>query len=225
MIDRRRYAAWTVSGRVVAGILASTIATSASAADPGSWWNLVAHSDAATGFYVNLDLGAARYPSDIDVTAVPAISLQSVDSHTAALAGALELGWRFTPNFSAETGFADLGSTSAAWSNIGQVSLSIRGPTVAFIGFLPFDSWESYLKVGYLFSDADLSINGRPTLGSGASLDTYVPFVAAGVLYAFDNHWTTRLEFDHYQGVGYDFANATETININTATVGIGFRF
>jgi hypothetical protein len=225
MTDRRQFTAWIVSRGVVAGILASIVATSAPAADPGSWWSLVTHSDGVAGLYLNLDLGAAKYPSDIDVTAVPGISVRSVDSHTVIPAGALDFGWRLTPNFSAETGFADLGRTSAALANRGQVSVSVRGPTVAFIGSLPFDNWESYLKVGYLYSAAGVSIDGFPASASGTSLDTFDPFVAAGLLCAFDDHWYTRLEFEHYQGVGYVIANATESININVATVGVGFRF
>jgi hypothetical protein len=223
MTDRRRLAAWRVFGPV-SGILASAIATAAPPYDPGSVWSLVTHSDNVGGLYVSLDLGAATYPHGIAV-AVPGIALQSADSHTVTTAGAIDFGWRFSPNFSAEAGFADLGRTTSAFTSGANMSLSIRGPTAAFIGSMGFDRWESYLKLGYLFSDAELTINGAPPLGSGASRDTFATFVAAGALYTFDDRWYMKLEFDHYQGVGYDVGDAAETTNINVGTVGVGLRF
>jgi OmpA-like transmembrane domain len=231
-------AAWTDLRRVVLGVLVSALTTAALAADPGSFPNpysdLVGYFRRASGFYLNLDLGAAKYPDSIDVGA-PSLILKSVDSRTVDTAWGLAFGWRFTPYFASEAGYADLGGetvvlTGGAATNaaLGNARLAIRGPTVAFIGSIPFDAWEGYVKVGYLFSDADLSFSGsnqtRP-FGPDSSRTTPAPFAALGALYKFDDRWFTKLEVDHYQSVGYDSSNGTDTISVNVVAVGVGLRF
>jgi OmpA-like transmembrane domain len=223
----------------VVGALGCLGATAALAADPGPFpspdiGNLVEFFREATGFYLGLDLGAAAYPASVEGSAAD-IAVRLADSHTGDFAWGFAFGWRFTPNFSSEAGYADLGNTSGVLAGSpgangasGRFSLAIRGPTVAFVGTVPFDAWEGYVKVGYLFANADLALLGSEgTLASGAdaSRSTAAPFAAAGVVYRFDDRWSTQLEFRRYENVGYDGSNSADTININAATLGVGVRF
>ena len=225
--------------QLVVGAVGCVGATTALGAEPGPFpspdiGNLVEFFRQATGFYLDLDLGAATYPASLDGSTA-GLAVRLADSHTGDFAWGFAFGWRFTPNFSSEAGYADLGNTSGVLAGspgangaTGKFSLAIRGPTVAFVGTVPFDSWEGYVKVGYLFANADLSLLGSEgTLASGAdsSRSTAAPFAAAGVVYRFDDHWSTELEFRRYENVGYDASNGTDTININAATVGVGVRF
>jgi hypothetical protein len=200
MTHRRRSAALTAR-HIVLGCFASTIATTA-LADPVPYpsiaTNFLDYFRAATDFYLDLDVGAALYPAIIAPT-VEGIAVRSVDSHTGDVAWGAAFGWRFTPYFAAEAGFADLGRTSAAITGNpitigaqGKLGLSIGGPTVGFVGTVPFDTWEGYLKVGYLFSQADLTISGSAPIPD-VSTSSYAPFVALGVRYEFDDRWYAKL--------------------------------
>jgi hypothetical protein len=223
----------------IVGALGCVGATAALAAAPGFFpspdtGDLVDFFRRATGFYLDLDLGAAAYPSALEGSTAD-IAVRLADSQTGDLAWGFAFGWRFTPNFSAQAGYADLGNTSGVLAGSpgangasGRFSLAIRGPTVAFVGTVPFDSWEGYVKVGYLFANADLALlgsEGTLTSGADASRSTAAPFAAVGVVYRFDDQWSTQLEFRRYENVGYDGSNSADTININAATVGVGVRF
>jgi OmpA-like transmembrane domain len=218
----------------VVGVFSCALASGPLAADPGSfpnpYANLVDFFRRADGLYLNLDVGGSAYPSTFD-GGVAGVAARFADTHTADLAWGLAFGWRFTPNFSSEAGFAALGSTSGtvvANGAPGRFSLAIHGPTVAFIGTVPFDTWEGYVKVGYLFSNADLSVagsSGSPGPGGDTSRYSSAAFAALGVVYKFDERWYTKLEFQHYQNVGYNGNDGADTININAGTVGLGLRF
>jgi hypothetical protein len=238
MTNRWSSAALRAIQCVVSGVFPSVLATSAFAADsgylPDTSLDLVSFFRRANGLYVDVDVGAAQYPNTIDVGA-PDIVLKSVDSRTVDTAWGLAFGWRFTPYFATEVGDVNLGRESATLSDgsaanhaAGNVTLAIQGPTIAFTGSIPFDAWESYLKVGYLFSDADLSFSGSigpGPLGYDFSKESPAPFAALGVLYKFDDRWYARLELERYQNVAYDSSNTTNTVNVNAGTVGIGLRF
>ena len=238
MTNRRSSAALRAIQRIVSGVLASVLATSALAADsgylPNTSLNLVNYFRSASGLYVDLDVGAAQYPNTIDVGA-PDIVLKSVDSRTVDTAWGLAFGWRFTAYFATEVGYVNLGRESVTLSDgsaanhaAGSATLAIQGPTIAFTGSIPFDAWESYLKVGYLFSNAGLSFSGTigpGPLGGDFSKESPAPFAALGVLYKFDERWYAKLELERYQNVAYDSSNTTNTVNVNAGTAGIGFRF
>lgn len=108
----------------------------------------------------------------------------------------------------------------------GTASFDSKGPTLALVGAVQLHDFEMFLKLGYLFAHADLSvvgINGSTKLNTRVTASTPAPLAGAGIRYAFNDHWHVKLEFDHYDRIGD--AQTTGSVNINATTLGIGCRF
>ena len=203
-------------GRVALGILAIAAARSASAED--------------SGFYADLDLGQARYPYSTIID-LHGVVLSSVNPRIKDTSWGGTVGYRFTPYLGSEVGYVNLGKGSASVSDAsgaaqGKASFTARGPTLVLVGAAQISNLEAFVRLGYLFAHADLTvaaIDGPTKLNATISANTPAAFGGLGFRYAFNDHWHLKLEFDHYDGVGD--AATTGTVNINIATFGVGCRF
>ncbi|MDB6011455.1 MAG: hypothetical protein JWL65_3705 [Gammaproteobacteria bacterium] len=208
-------------GRVVFGILVIVAATSA-------------YAD-SSGFYGDFDLGVAAYSYATEVK-FPAVTLSAVDPRIKDTSWGLNVGYRFIPYFGAEAGYVSLGRGSVPASDVpgasgagnahGTVGFASKGPTLGLVGAVQVGNLEAFLKLGYLFAHADLSVaatDGPTKLNTRMTASTPAPVAGLGFRYAFNESWHIKFEFDHYDGVGD--AETTGAANINVAAFGIGCRF
>jgi OmpA-OmpF porin, OOP family len=208
-----------VGGCVVLGLLALAAATVASAQE--------------RGFYVGASMGAADYPDDASVNAFGVDLSTDEDSPFNELAFGLDAGFRFNRWFAAEIGYVDLGEAALdlmdpTGNNAGQgeIRFGVHGPTVSFVGLMPFGKWEPYLRVGVIFPDVELAVAGTaaatPFRLRGES-DTARPFYGVGVGYHFNERWKMKLEINYYDGLGDE--DSTGTANILSAMLGFTYKF
>jgi hypothetical protein len=211
-------------GRVVFGILVMVAATAACAD--------------SSGFYGDFDLGVASYSYATEVK-FPADTLSAVDPRIKVTSWGVNVGYRFIPYFGAEAGYVSLGKGSvpavgvsggAGASGVsnthGTVGFASKGPTLGLVGAVQLGNLEAFLKLGYLFAHADLSVaatDGPTKLNTRMTASTPAPVAGLGFRYAFNESWHLKVEFDHYDGVGD--AETTGIANINVAAFGIGCRF
>ena len=204
---------------VVAGILA-LVATQSASADE-------------SGFYTDLDLGQAQYPYSTAIDS-HGVTLSSANPHVKDTSWDSTVGYRFTPYFGAEVGYVNLGKGSASLSDAsdtgssqGAARFTSRGPTLSLVGAVQIGNLEAFLRLGYLFAHAVLSVattvDAAARLNTTVSANTLAPFAGLGLRYAFNDRWHLKLEFDRYDDVGD--AATTGTANINVATLGVGYRF
>ena len=207
-----------IFGCVVLGILAIVTARSAIAGE--------------SGFYADLDIGQARYPYSALVN-LHGVTLRSVDAPIKDTSWGATAGYRFTPYFGSEVGYVNLGKASIPVANAsepgatqGEARFTSKGATAALVGAVQVGNLEAFLRVGYLFSHADLSVaavDGSTKLNTTVSANRLTPFGGLGFRYAFDDFWHVKIEFDRYDDVGD--AARTGAANINVATLGVGCRF
>jgi opacity protein-like surface antigen len=205
-------------GRVVLGGLGICAATYAHADD--------------SGFYADFDLGRATYSVATELH-FPADTLSAVDSHSKDTSWGATVGYRFTPHFGAEVGYVNLGKesfpaldASSGGSAQGAARFSSGGPTVALVGAFQVGYLEMFVKAGYLFAHADLSVagtDGVTKLNAKVTASTPAPLVGVGFRYEFSERWHLKVEFDRYDGVGD--ATSTGAPDFNVATVGVGYLF
>jgi hypothetical protein len=190
-----------------------------------------AHAD-DSGFYADFDLGRATYAVATEVH-FPADTLSVVDPHGKDTSWGLTVGYRFTPHFGSEVGYVNLGNESfpavdvtAGSTAHGTASFSSGGPALALVGAFQIGYVEVFVKAGYLFAHADVSVaglDGTTKLNAKVTASTPAPLAGVGCRYEFSEHWHLKLEFDHYDGVGD--AMSTGDTNVNVATVGVGYLF
>jgi hypothetical protein len=205
-------------GCVVSGGLAVFVTTLARADDSGS--------------YADFDLGRAAYSVATDVH-FPAVTLSAVDSHIKDTSWGVTLGYRFIPYFGTEVGYVSLGKESFPAVDIGgdagahgTTSFFSGGPTLALVGAFQVGYLEMFVRAGYLFARAELSVvgtDGATKLNGKMTATTPVPLGGIGLRYEFSERWHVKFEFDHYDGVGD--AESTGVANVNVATLGVGILF
>jgi hypothetical protein len=205
-------------GYVVSGGLAVFATTLARADDSGS--------------YADFDLGRATYSVAADAH-LPAVTFSAVDSHIKDTSWGVTFGYRFTPHFGTEVGYVSLGKESFPAVDVGgdagahgTVSFSSGGPTLALVGAFQVGYLEMFVKAGYLFARAELSVvgtDGSTKLNAKMTASTPVPMGGVGLRYEFSERWHVKVEFDHYDGVGD--AESTGVASVNVATWGVGFLF
>jgi hypothetical protein len=204
--------------RVVLGGLALFATTSSYAED--------------SGFYGDFDLGRATYSYAAAVN-FPAVTLSAAAPRIKDTSWGATVGYRFTPHFGTELGYVSLGKTSVpaadasgAGAAHGTFSFNSGGPAVALVGAVQVGYLELFLKLGYLFEHADLSVagtDGSTKLNVKVTASTPAPLAGLGLRYEFNDRWHGKLEFDHYDSVGN--TETTGAANINVTTLGIGFLF
>jgi opacity protein-like surface antigen len=204
--------------RVVLGIVAIVAASSASADQ--------------SGFYADLDVGQAKYPYS-NVIELQHATLRAVDLSIKDTSWDGIVGYRFTPHFGSEVGYVLLGKGSAPVSNAsgtgatqGMARFSSKGPTLALVGAVQFGNLEAFLRLGYLSAQVHVWVaatNGSTKLNAKIAANTTAPFGGIGFRYAFNERWHIKAELDRYTDVGD--AGTTGSVNINAATLGVGYRF
>ena len=191
----------------------------------------VVHAD-DSGFYADFDLGRATYSVATDVH-FPADTLSAVDAHIKDTAWGATVGYRFTPHFGSEVGYVNLGKesfpaldVSSGGSAHGTASFSSGGPALALVGAFQIGYLEMFVKAGYLFAHADLSVagaDGATKLNAKVTMSTPAPLVGVGCRYEFSERWHVKVEFDRYDGVGEGMS--TGGGNVNVGTLGVGYFF
>ena len=211
--------------RVLLGALVFAVPVAASAQD--------------RGFYAGVDMGVASLPGEANLQ-VNDIFLKDTDSDEDALVLGFTAGYRFSRYFAVEAGWIDLGENTISLADAsgadaarGVVRYRAEGATAAVIGMLPFGrKWEATLKLGMLFPNYHLDIDGdvRDTpFATGFSTDETRAFGGLSVRYHVSERWHVKLAIDHYEDVGDRVSNGGGQLNsladITTVTVGVVFRF
>ncbi|HEY0341249.1 MAG TPA: hypothetical protein VGC34_10620, partial [Steroidobacteraceae bacterium] len=168
-------------GRVVFGIMVIVVSESAYADDSGS--------------YADFDLGVAKYSYATEVK-FPSATLSAADPGIKNTSWGLNVGYRFIPYLGAEAGYVSLGKGSVPAADTasggiahGTASFDSKGPTLALVGAVQLHDFEMFLKLGYLFAHADLSvvgINGPTKLNTRVTASTPAPLAGVGIRYAFN---------------------------------------
>lgn len=136
----------------------------------------------------------------------------------------LTIGYRLTPHFAIEGGYADLGSVeykSRSTGNFPQeegredigIETEVTGYTVAAIGVLPLSrNWELFARAGVLFADNKITIRvtaeGQqflPPLGSFSAADAHGStnlHAGLGISRRFLETYDLRLEYQRAFDVG-----------------------
>jgi hypothetical protein len=109
-------------------------------------------------------LGVASYSYATEVK-FPAVTLSAVDPRIKDTSWGLNVGYRFIPYFGAEAGYVSLGKGSVpaadatgAGNAHRMVGFTSKGPTLGLVGAVQVGNLEAFLKLGYLFAHADLSV-------------------------------------------------------------------
>lgn len=82
--------------------------------------------------------------------------------------------------------------------------LQTRGPSVSVLGILPLsDNWELYLRAGVLFADLEVSFVAVDSIpGSSTTYGNEAGLWGGGVQFNWGEHWSARLDFQHFVEVG-----------------------
>jgi OmpA-like transmembrane domain len=205
-------------GCVVSGGLAVSATAFARADDSGS--------------YADFDLGRAGYSVAADAH-FPTVTFSAVDSRIKDTSWGVTFGYRFIPYFGTEVGYVSLGKESFPAVDVGgdagahaTASFSSGGPTLALVGAFQVGYLEMFVKAGYLFARAQLSVvgtDGATKLNTKMTASTPVPLGGVGLRYEFSERWHVKLEFDRYDGVGD--GESTGVANVNVTTLGVGVLF
>ena len=185
-----------------------------------------------SGFYADFDFGRATYSVATDVH-FPADTLSAVDSHIKDTSWGATVGYRFTPHFGSEVGYVNLGKesfpaldVSSGGSAHGTASFSAGGPALALVGAFQVGYLEMFVKAGYLFAHADLSVagaDGATKLNGKVTMSTPAPLAGVGCRYEFSERWHVKVEFDRYEGVVEGMSTGGR--NVSVGTLGVGYLF
>jgi hypothetical protein len=132
----------------------------------GAQFTVVASSAADFGFYLDAQFGLSKFDGTLGGSSARFIAANGVtsmdDSDTAHL---LSVGYRVTPNFGVELGYADFGRVeSATHGSVTGLFFPLnlpfdvtyeregtaRGGMVTLIGSIPIRNWDLALKIGGL---------------------------------------------------------------------------
>jgi hypothetical protein len=211
--------------RLLLGILVLAIPVAASAQD--------------RGLYVGVDMGVASLPENSRLN-VGNVLLEDAGSDADGFTFGVTAGYRFSRYFAVEAGYVDLGDTtisladpSGANAGQGAVNYSATGATAAVIGMLPFGSrWESTLKLGVIFPDYDISLDG--TAGGSPfhvrfGTDKARFFGGLSLRYHLTERWQLKVGIDHYSKVGDRVSTGGGALrseaDITTLNFGAVFKF
>jgi len=184
-----------------------------------------------TGFYVGAFGGVASYPSRPKII-LDRFTLESTKTREDDMSWGFTGGYRFSKYWALEAGYVDLGEATAhlvdsAGSDLrADLRFSARGKTFATALIIPTWKWETFIKVGMLFQDVDLRLDGTQagapfTLSSSAKgMEIYWE---GGVSYHFDDRWSGRLGATYYPNVGRK--NETGHVNLVSSFLGVSYQF
>ena len=209
----------------------------------GGWMIGAANVARATdhGFYAAVDGGVASYPYDLrfKVGGTPfdsnGTTYETKSSRARDFAWSFTAGYRFNRYVAAELGFVDLGHAESKLITTddpdtdpskGKATFSARGKTLSLLGHLPMGNWDSYAKVGAIYSTFDAKVAARTPDGgefqrSGPSENTSV-LLGVGTRYAFTEQWAVSFALDYYLKLG-DAGLGRQ--NLISPRVGFAYRF
>jgi opacity protein-like surface antigen len=141
-------------------------------------------------------------------------------------------GYRIFRYAAFELSYLDLGSLDRTqevrlgFPPVGSIEihheLATSGPAASALGILPItESWEVYARAGVLFADmeATSSIMGSSnsiTFGSDSLL------WGGGTQFNWGAHWSVRLDFQRFEGVGED--NGPGEADVDLLSLGVLYR-
>ncbi len=191
---------------------------------------------ARPGWYAAAELGSARsgFGSDNVASVLERQGLggTGVTVDRTATDWSLYAGYRFTPYFSLEGGYVDLGRRefSAIVAAPGTGTISGRshpqGLFVRAVGTLPInDAWSVFGRLGVANTRARLAASGT---GSAASFDEQTRW-HADATFGFGAAWRVArntdvlLTWDRWNGIQPDYSG--KDFKVDTVNVGLRYRF
>lgn len=188
---------------------------------------------ADSGFYAVVDAGVATFPRP-DTTLV-ADTFKVKEETQRDFAWSFALGYHFNPNVAIEAGFVDLGRqvtklTAPAqpepFVHEGRISFGARGKSLALLTHAPVGNWDPFLKLGLMYTVADLTLRGRID-DSGLSLDERRQrvrgFAGVGVRYIFSEEWVMSFSVDYYNKLHDE--DRIGKVNVLSPRIGFAHRF
>ena len=162
----------------------------------------------AEGLSVGASLGAVRQNGD---------TLGGFSADRTSFGGKLYGGYSFTPNFSLEAGYADLGRIK---SDAGK--LRADGWFLDAVGTFPLANNFSLLgRVGVFDGKLRRDLNGSQIDGSVSDSGRGTSYkLGAGLQYDFDKNTALRAEWEHYR-----FKALDTTPHADMLSVGVNYKF
>lgn len=163
----------------------------------------------AEGLSIGASIGDARHSGDSLLGGYPADR-----SH---FGGKLYGGYSFTPNFSLEAGYADLGRITSDAGRVRADSWFLDA-----VGSLPLGNDFSLLgRVGLIDGQLRRDLNGSQIDGSASASERGTGYkLGAGLQYDFSKSTSLRAEWEHYR-----FKALDSTPRTNLLTVGVNYKF
>jgi opacity protein-like surface antigen len=222
----------------------------------------VAPAFAETGFYLGATAGWSNFnenKSDDDAAITQAFNENGLTLTGAGFHSSLRktdvafvglLGYRFTPAFSIEAAYIDLGKLSYKSSEVvtspffgvipssANLDASAKGPTLSALAILPLSpAWEIYGRAGVFFSKVTLDANAslvfasaQPGVPDGAgggfdsvSANSVNPLVGVGAAWHMFERLSLRAEYTRFINVGDK--DTTGQINIDLVNIGLTYSF
>lgn len=171
----------------------------------------------------------AIYSSSFPVSGV---SFNSAQEQDARLAGKLQLGYQFSPNWSVEGGYVNLGKTTYAARNAAQTvttykknlwgqtvvdkrtsiaanstlrEYKVTGWNIVGVGAYPVsDSFSLIGKVGMLRAEVKASTTGKVIGGGDQTWTKWVPTYGVGGDYKLNEEFGLRAEVERFNNFGDD---------------------
>jgi opacity protein-like surface antigen len=190
---------------------------------------------ADSGFYATADAGIASFPKPKPETGIIAPTFKVQDQENRDFAWSFALGYHFNANIAVEAGFTNLGrnvtrlvAPAQPAPNVyeGRISFGAKGKTLALLTHAPIGNWDPFLKLGLMYSVADLTLHGK-IADSGLSLDDRREevhgFVGVGVRYAFSEEWVLSAGVDYYRQLHDE--DRIGTVSVLSPRIGFAHRF
>jgi OOP family OmpA-OmpF porin len=162
----------------------------------------------AEGLSIGASLGGVRQNGD---------TLGGFSADRSSFGGKLYGGYSFTPNFSLEAGYADLGRIR---SDAGRRRAD--GFFLDAVGTLPLGNDFSLLgRVGVFDGRLRQDLNGSQTDGSASASERGTSYkLGAGLQYDFNKNTALRAEWEHYR-----FNALDSTPHADLLSVGVNYKF
>jgi len=171
----------------------------------------------------------------VAVDAIRPIAWPDAGDHEASAWGAL-VGYRIVRYAAIELSYLDLGSLERTESFAGGIilpflttfehELETSGPAVSALGILPIGkSFEIYARAGVLFADSELSTRVVESTVPVFAGDSSITFGSrsllwgAGAQFNWREHWSVRLDFQRFEGVGEDSGPGEADIDLLSLAV------
>jgi opacity protein-like surface antigen len=190
---------------------------------------------ADAGFYATADAGIASFPTPKPQAGIIAPTFKVQDQENRDFAWSFALGYHFNANIAVEAGFTNLGRNVTKlvapaqpdpFVHEGRISFGAKGKTLALLTHAPKGNWDPFLKIGLMYTVADLTVRGRIE-DSGLSLDERREevrgFAGLGVRYAFGEQWVMSLGVDYYRQLHDE--DRIGAVSVIPPRIGLAHRF